>query len=363
MTGINRMCFTPTVLVYEFFTGGGCPSEELPDGLAVEALGMLCALLMDFRRWGAVRTITALDSRFDEKIPGLTRNTLPADKVFFARQGEHEEIYLSLLKRCDAVLVIAPETNGILSKLAALAEIAGTPLLGCSASAAAAAGDKAECGRILDLANLPIPETRIADFNSALQVVRDMDFPLVVKPIDGVGSEGVFQINELCDLPSILANVRRSTSHEQILLQSFAGGIPASVSLLVANGRCLPLSLNRQLMEGNTPFHYAGSQVPFFHHAAGYAMELASDAAKQITGLKGYVGVDLILSDEKARLIEINPRLTTSYIGLRQVAQVNLAQTIWEACMNGILPDRVSLTGQVIITKDDPGSWNLKLVT
>jgi len=68
--------------------------------------------------------------------------------------------------------------------------------------------------------------------------------------------------------------------------------------------------------------------------------------------LRGYVGVDVILTQDEALLIEINPRLTTSYIGLRQVIDLNLAQAIWGARFRGTLPSQVRLSGQVSFTKD-----------
>ncbi len=353
------MSYPSTVLVYEYFSGGGCPADELPGALAAEALGILWALLVDFRRWGAVRTITALDPRFEELVLGLSRKTLPADEVVYASPSEHEEVYLSLLKRCDAVLVVAPETGGVLARLTALAEMAGTPLLGSSATAVATAGDKAACYRLFRLAKLPTPRTLTAGFVSAAQVAEQMAFPLVIKPLDGVGSEGVCRVDRPSDLPSILTLVRQVTSHEQILLQSLASGIHISVSLLIARSRCLPLSLNRQLIQAGLPFKYRGSQVPFHHQAGDNVFELARSAVSLIPGLNGYVGVDLVLVNDGALLIEINPRLTTSYIGLRQVTPVNLAQLIWEASKSGILPDHVPLTGGVVVKKDDPGSWSI----
>jgi tyramine---L-glutamate ligase len=233
--------------------------------------------------------------------------------------------------------------------------------LGSSASAAAMAGNKAICSRLFDLANLPTPRTRAASFFTVPQIARQMGCPLVIKPLDGVGSEGVCQLDRIADLPEVLELVRRATSQEQILLQSLASGIHASVSLLATEDRCLPLSLNLQLIQAGTPFRYWGSQVPFHHPARDRAMELASSAVSLIPGLKGHVGVDMVLADDLIQLIEINPRLTTSYIGLRQVARVNLAHAIWDACQNGILPDSVPLDGQVVIRKDDPNSWNLRL--
>jgi predicted ATP-grasp superfamily ATP-dependent carboligase len=354
-----RMSSAPTVFVYEFFTGGGCSPGKLPEGLADEALGMLWALLADFRIWGGVRTIAALDPCFENRIAGLSRKTLPADEVVSVSHGRHEVTYLSLIKRCDAVLVVAPETGGALSKLTSLVETAGVPLLGSSAAAAAAAGDKGWCGRIFRRAGLPIPETKEAGFAAASEAVRKLNLPLVIKPVDGVGSEGIFLLRNPADLSSILAKVRRTTSQDRILLQTLAVGIPVSVSLLVCGNRCLPLSLNRQLVQADSPFIYRGSRVPFHHKKSAHALELACKSAALIPGLKGYVGVDLVLSQNGACLIEINPRLTTSYIALRRVSRINLAEAIWEACMKGILPDRVPLEGQAEIIKEDPKSWGL----
>jgi tyramine---L-glutamate ligase len=349
-----------TVLVYEYFTGGGSHSKDIPDGLAAEALGMLWALLSDFSRWGKVRTIAVLDPRFEDRISGLNRTTLPADEVVCLPRDHLPDIYPSLLKRCDAVILIAPETNGVLAALAAQAEKAGIPLLGSSASAITIAGNKASCHKVFRAAKLPTPGTRSVTFSGALQVARRMHCPLVIKPVDGVGCEGVCRVENLSDLAENLKTVRRATSHEQILLQSFVAGTPVSVSLLACMNRCMPLSLNLQLCEAGSPFRYLGSQVPFHHPAGCRAMELACSAVNLIPGLKGYVGVDLVLTEDSAQLIEINPRLTTSYIGLRQVSSANVAQAIWEACIGGILPERVSFSSQVRIKKDDAGSWGMK---
>ncbi|MDM7994789.1 MAG: ATP-grasp domain-containing protein [Acidobacteriota bacterium] len=355
------MALIPTVLIFEYFSGGGCPEGRLPEGLASEAFGMLWAVLQDFKDWGTVRTVTALDPRFEQIMPNLSRATLPADEVYAARPGDHENVYLSLLKRCEAVLIIAPETDGILSTLAELAEAEGKHILGSSSTATAAAGNKAVSSRLFDLAGLPAPETCVASFAAAPQVASRLGCPLVIKPLDGVGSEGVFRLDRISDLPAALARIRQSTIQEQIVLQTLAQGIPASVSLLVAGERCLPLSLNRQLMDAELPFQYRGSQVPFTHPSRERALDLACRAVRLIPGLNGYVGVDVVLGEEDATLIEINPRLTTSYIGLRQVARANLAQAMWAACIEGTLPDCIPLEGAVQVQKDDPATWNLRL--
>ena len=341
----------------EFFSGGGCPPGDLPSGLAAEALGMVWALLADFRRWGLVRTIALLDPRFENHLLGLNRMTLLADEVITVSQGELEDTFLSLLKQCDSVLVLAPETDGILARFTAHVEKAGMPLLGSNAVAVNTAGNKAACDRLFHKAHLSTPETNISNFNSASRHAEQMGFPLVVKPLDGIGAEGVCLVKSISDMSAALELCRKATIHDKILLQSYQDGEHASVSLLLTEEKILPLSLNRQFITPGIPFRYSGSQVPFHHKMEGQALELARAAVSLVPGLKGYVGVDLVLTDNGVQLIEINPRLTTSYIGLRQVVRTNLAQAIWDACVNNQLPDNIELDGQVVIRKDDPASW------
>ena len=140
------------------------------------------------------------------------------------------------------------------------------------------------------------------------------------------------------ELAGALALVHQATAHDEIILQRFVAGVHASVSLLAAGAQSLPLSLNGQAIEVGCPFVYQGGAVPLSHPMAARALTVAQSAIRLIPGLRGYVGVDLILTQDEALLIEINPRLTTSYIGLRQVLDLNLAQAIWEARCRGILP-------------------------
>jgi predicted ATP-grasp superfamily ATP-dependent carboligase len=59
------------------------------------------------------------------------------------------------------------------------------------------------------------------------------------------------------------------------------------------------------------------------------ARRLARAAVQSLPDPVGWVGVDLVFgNDEKGRddtVIEINPRLTTSYVGLRAICRENLA--------------------------------------
>jgi predicted ATP-grasp superfamily ATP-dependent carboligase len=330
----------PHILVHEYVTGGGWPGAELPAGLASEAFAMLKAILSDLDAWGAVRTTTTLDSR-------LGSNSLPATRIVPLRPGAHLDTLARLARSCDAALIIAPETDGILARLTELVESAGVPVLGSSSAAVTVAADKWQCYHLLRRSGIPTPDTWRAPAGDALAVARVLGLPLVVKPRDGCGSEGVCLATDSVSLGSALARAGRD-----VLLQRFIQGIHASASLLVQAGTVLPLSLNGQEITPGLPFVYHGGWVPLEHPLKAQALALSGRAAALLPGLQGYVGVDLVLTDSTSYVIEINPRLTTSSVGLRQVADRNLARAIWDCCHSGRLPEKVSLKGHVTFCRD-----------
>jgi predicted ATP-grasp superfamily ATP-dependent carboligase len=94
---------------------------------------------------------------------------------------------------------------------------------------------------------------------------------------------------------------------------------------------------------------YHGGSVPIPPELSIRARSVASAAIASIPGLFGYVGVDVLLG-EQDMAIEINPRLTTSYIGLRQLSKTNLA----EAMLRVVLGKRVELQWH-----GSPATWSV----
>jgi tyramine---L-glutamate ligase len=341
------------ILVHEYITGGGWDSGAPPDGLAAEAATMLRAVLLDYAAWGQVPILTLLDRR-------LAHLDLPADEVIPVDPGQYATRLQTALARCDAALIIGPETNGILAELSQRALAAGVQLIGASPDAVRLAGDKWACYRQWLAAGVPTPLTRRTTFAEAATVAREMGYPLVVKPIDGMDCTGVSLVSSADELPLALDLACRNVLDYPILLQPYLRGKHASVSLLVSRGRVQPLSLNSQAIQPGRPFSYRGGTLPLSHPAGAAALAVAQHAAEAIPGLEGYAGVDLVLDRDRAWAIEINPRLTTSYIGLRQVVDINLAQAIWAACVDGILPAAVKLHGRASFSKDRPGGlWGI----
>ena len=71
-------------------------------------------------------------------------------------------------------------------------------------------------------------------------------------------------------------------------------------------------------------FQYLGGSCPLPSGLAARADRLARCAAAAMPEWRGYIGIDLVLGEandgSEDYLIEVNPRLTTSYVGLRVLA-------------------------------------------
>lgn len=326
------------ILVHEFITGGGLVNAPLPRSLAAEGLLMHRAAAADFARLRGHRTLVTLDAR-------LPAALFPGCHVVPVRPGAYGRVLAETLAAVDAVLIIAPETGGILARLTAAAERRARLILGASSRAIRLAGDKAATGRLLRRAGLPTPPERVlpAEDGARAAIVR-WGLPAVIKPLDGVGCTGTFLIQRARDILSTLRRFRRETGRRRLLVQPFLPGIHASVSLLCDGCRAQPLALGGQAIGPGRPFRYRGGMVPLRHRQTPQALALAARAVEAVPGLRGFVGVDLILAPDGVTLIEVNPRLTTSYVGLRRVTPVNLAGAILAAA-EGRLPPRVPLRG------------------
>jgi predicted ATP-grasp superfamily ATP-dependent carboligase len=114
----------------------------------------------------------------------------------------------------------------------------------------------------------------------------------------------------------------------------------------------LPLSLNRQLIDidaGNGAFRYLGGETPVDHPRSD---EILAVARKTVTvlGCQGYAGVDMVVAD-RAYVVDVNPRITTSIIGIAAVMEEEIARILVEASQ-GKGPERVHLHGRVRFTKE-----------
>ena len=180
---------------------------------------------------------------------------------------------------------------------------------------------------------------------------------IIMKPLIGVDCEDIVVIEDIDDLTLDLDKIFVPGS--RVIVQEFIEGTDVSVSLISDGKTAVPISLNEQFVElKDDKGTYLGGKLPFENKYKDEAFEIAKKAVESMEGLKGFVGVDLIINaDEKdvysVYLLEVNSRFTTPYVGLKEIACFNIGKTIVELIDGEIAIDDIdmSLDGEVEFKK------------
>ena len=154
-------------------------------------------------------------------------------------------------------------------------------------------------------------------------------FPAVCKPCRGAGSQETYLVRNEAELSQAAAIA--GFWQDDAIVQPCIPGQAASVAFLIDPGRCLALPAAAQHLSTDGRFRYQGGSLPLPPPLTERATRIAARAVEAVEGLRGYVGVDVVLgaaADGGDCAIEINPRLTTSYVGLRALARFNLAEAM-----------------------------------
>jgi len=246
------------------------------------------------------------------------------------------DLFSSMLDQADAAWPIAPETGGVLEELCRLIETRRKILLNTSARGVRLAASKLATLETLGGHDIPvIPTQPWADGG----VRPPFAFPIVIKIDDGVGCENTHIIRNADQWDAF----RRAAHPGRWVVQPLMNGEKLSLCGLFREGAGVLLSVNRQrLREQWQSFSLEGCSVNAISDVSGSFAALIQDIARAIPDLWGYVGIDLIRGADGLKVLEINPRLTTSYAGLRSALGINPAKLVIDLWQSRRLP-RLSL--------------------
>lgn len=289
----------------------------------------------------------------------------------------------------DAVLFVAPENDMVLYNITKLIEDKGVKVLGSNSESVLTCSNKFKTFNALNgIVNQPISAkisvnsvnnlnniNNLNNLNNNCNTNSYFDFKtiglinsnnsinfiklinsishnnsnnIIIKPVYGVDCENVTLISSTNDLNNYFgtyfSNINNDFNDDsEFLIQEFVTGDSFSVSLIVLNGKAVPISLNKQFIEFNNVtgnYSYLGGEITHNHPFEEIAFNVAKSAVDAIDGLNGFVGVDLIINNDNCDecfnnidksdvyVIEINSRFTTPYVGLRNALNFNIIDVI-----------------------------------
>jgi predicted ATP-grasp superfamily ATP-dependent carboligase len=318
--------------VYEYITGGGLIDAPLPANLAHEGEMMLAALLADLAEVPDIEITVARD-------PRLATSPAPARCLFRSRDESPLAAYGREVAEADAVWPIAPETAGALEELALAAIEQDKLLLGSAPEAIHIAASKSLTAQRLREQRIAVTET----FGPHVDLPRRKG-RWVIKPDDGAGCVDTFVIDG-----SAAARAALAARGAGFIAQPWIEGDALSLSLLCHDDRAELLCVNRQhvaIQSGAVAL--TGITVNAVRPIDPELVAIADAICRAIPGLFGYIGVDLVRGSQGPIVIEINPRLTTSYVGLRRALGINVAERVLAMARGQKRSRHVKRTGKSI---------------
>ncbi|MCS7121194.1 MAG: ATP-grasp domain-containing protein [Archaeoglobaceae archaeon] len=283
------------VFLYEHGTCG----TEIPESIAVEGLAMFKSLYFGLRKF--CKVLCFVRNRFSFL-------NLPVADI---------SCFESFVESCDAFLIVAPENDYTLLNLTKKAEKYKKINLGSSSKALEITSDKWRLyKRLKRKVNVPRTSKKI------------LDVEYLVKPRVSCGGSGIKLYGEIKD---------------GYIAQEFIKGLNLSVSLAVCD-EIFPLSVNEQVLVN---FEYFGGVVPALVNEVvrSEVLEEALKAVEAVKGLHGYVGVDLVYSDQPY-VVEINARPTTSAVAFEEVYGVSVGEIVYRNefdLLEPLLPKKVCM--------------------
>jgi uncharacterized protein len=162
------------------------------------------------------------------------------------------------------------------------------------------------------------------------------------KPLRSGGGHGIDRLSTFLDLPIA------THENEEHYYQRFIDGVGCSAVFVAAGGKAKLVGVTCQLVgepwTGAGPFMYCGSLWPVsIESQAAAVLPRIGDCLAAEFRLAGLFGVDLVISGQRAFVIEVNPRYPASAEVLEQAfgETSNAIRLHVAACREGIVPSDI----------------------
>lgn len=310
-----------SVFVYEYLSGGGVPEEGTGDPatqhLTKQGRAMRDAIVADLIQIDEVE-VTCATAGDDGPVAAPQLRYVSAERAQPAR-----DFVRAMARSHDLVWVVAPESDAVLATLAAA--VPPEQWIGCDRSTIALTSSKSLTAR--HLAQSGIASTR--PWRAGDPVPKSERW--VIKPDDGAGTVATQMFTAFAPAEREL---RRRAEHGQVaVLEPWVEGASLSVSMLCGALGAEVLAINHQNIDvderGQVSFRGVNIDVVDRASPLGDQVEnVALQVARVLPGLRGFVGCDLVAAAQGPVIIEVNPRLTTAYVGLSRRLARNLARDV-----------------------------------
>lgn len=182
------------------------------------------------------------------------------------------------------------------------------------AQSLAVANNKWRLAQFLNEKAIPSPPTVLLTHDSACAAqLRELEFPVLLKPVSAWGGEGIERFDTPDHLQSFMESKSPAGFDEQFVVQTMLPGRVVGINVLAKQGRILAMTMQRGIIP-NTHKYAAAGAIEFLREEG-----LEATANSLIAALRwsGFANVDTLHDSRDGRLkvLEINARFWGSLRG------------------------------------------------
>lgn len=300
------------ILIFEWMMGGGLwIDNQLPDPdcpFQSQGRSMLEALARDLDQLGCQIQVPV-----DHRLSWSGRGQVAVESAEGCRTAVVE-----LADQVDWILLIAPESGGCLLDVLSWIEAQSEKLVSPDREFVQLASSKHLTAQRLEAAGVPVPRGERIDWRAPPSLIGK-----VIKPDDGAGSEDV----RLCD---DRFSIEQLSTDRCWRVEEFVAGTPVSVSILCGKGKSILLPPTQQQFRTQPFGVYESASFSLKADMVKRAHQLARQAIDALPATHGYVGIDMVLGSNGDFVIEVNPRLTVSYVHLSRQLGLSVARQMMQ---------------------------------
>jgi len=213
----------------------------------------------------------------------------------------------------DGVLTLA--TDMPMRAAAKVCEELSLP--GISYDVAVKATDKIEMVRVFEREGVAHPWYRIIPQDLDLEpLANSLTYPCICKPADSSGSRGVMQVDDARGLRDAVNYGRAQSRSGRCIVEELLVGYEVSVEVLVSGYDPQIITVTDKLTTGSPHFVETGHTQPSGLSARdlGLVTMLAAQAVRAIGVSNGAAHVEIMVTREGPKIIELGARLGGDYI-------------------------------------------------
>jgi predicted ATP-grasp superfamily ATP-dependent carboligase len=233
----------------------------------------------------------------------------------------------------NEIYILAPEENLILHDIIKNLEIKNLNTCNCSSKFIKLTSNKYKINSVLKKSK----DYTIETYSNSRELLKDKK--IIAKIVDGCGAENLYVFDNLIDMKNYKSKLTKNH-----IYQYYYDGNIIGINIIANKNKYKIISINEQIYEkfNNNELVLKKIEIGKFNHMIDEFTKFVENILQNFDGYYGFFGIDAILtSDKKIIFLEINPRLTTSYIGLSKSIGFNVMQLYYDlACKHDIINNK-----------------------